>query len=192
MSPIPRAVCLTILFYTCGCFRTPAFEDVAVNLTLEEWALLGPSQTKLYRDVMRETIRMLASVVKGKKWEDENIEDLYQNPGRNLRNHMVERPCENKEGSQCGEVFSQIPGHNLNKKTPPGVKPPENHVCGEVSVGCSSTERHIRDPLGCKPCEYPECRQKAYTCKPCGNAFHFHHSFQTHERPLSGENFYEC
>nr|O60384.1 PUTATIVE PSEUDOGENE: RecName: Full=Putative zinc finger protein 861 [Homo sapiens]AAC08455.1 R30385_2 [Homo sapiens] len=97
-----------------------------------------------------------------------------------------------RKGSQCGEAFSQIPGHNLNKKTPPGVKPPESHVCGEVGVGYPSTERHIRDRLGRKPCEYQECRQKAYTCKPCGNAFRFHHSFHIHERPHSGENLYEC
>ncbi|XP_049997269.1 zinc finger protein 431-like isoform X3 [Alexandromys fortis] len=59
------------------------FQDVLVNFTQEEWALLDNSQKSLYKDVMLETCRNLTAI--GYQWEDYNSEEPCQSSRRNGR-----------------------------------------------------------------------------------------------------------
>ncbi|KAL1773242.1 zinc finger protein 709-like, partial [Sigmodon hispidus] len=90
-----------------------SFEDVAVNFTPEEWALLNSSQKRLHRDVMQETFKNLAAIIK--KQQDQILEDDYENI-REILPIAVQteyKLCENQEYEKklgtykkCGKVFS--------------------------------------------------------------------------------------
>ncbi|XP_027244677.1 zinc finger protein 431 isoform X3 [Cricetulus griseus] len=59
------------------------YDDVHVNFSREEWALLDLSQKNLYKDVMLETYWNLTVI--GYNWEDHNIEEHCQTSRRHGR-----------------------------------------------------------------------------------------------------------
>ncbi|XDB52596.1 hypothetical protein AB1E18_006135 [Capra hircus] len=117
-----------------------AFEDVAVNFTLDEWVLLDSSQRKLYRDVMRENFRNVVSVEA--KQEDHDIEDQDKNQERKLRNPKAERHSEKKDINSSEESFNLIPTPNVKRTR--DIKPWECRACGKVFMYHSSLTRHMK------------------------------------------------
>ncbi|XP_031199130.1 zinc finger protein 627 [Mastomys coucha] len=156
-----------------------AFEDVTVNFTQEEWALLDTSQRNLYREVVREIFTNLASA--GERW-DQAIEDWYRNEGRVLSSHIAERLSDSKQGSHCGEAISQILDHDVKKKSSPGVSLYECSECGLAFMPCSSG----------KPSSAHEGQEvRDCKCKRCETAF-CNYSFQVNGRSHHEDKAYGC
>ncbi|EHB15401.1 Zinc finger protein 791, partial [Heterocephalus glaber] len=126
------------------------FEDVTVTFTMEEWALLNPSQKKLYRDVMQETFRNMATV--GGNWEKQKNEEEQIHCQTHEEGHQGEKPYVFKK---CGKALSTNKYCQIHGRNHTGEKP---YICKQCGKAFSTNKYHQiyeRTHTGGKP----------YTCK---------------------------
>ncbi|XP_076778214.1 uncharacterized protein LOC143437287 [Arvicanthis niloticus] len=172
-------------YYIAICFSAVTYDDVHVNFTQEEWALLDPSQKKLYKDVMLETYSNLSAI--GFNWEDQNFDEHCQR-SRRLRRHERSQSTEKpSECIQCGKAFSlHAPSHAQRHESFHIEKTPYEVIqCVKAFAPYTSSQISKSTEIG----------QKPYECNQRGKGFAKHSHLKRHKSIHSGEKpfkYSEC
>uniref|UniRef100_A0A8C2LBC8 Zinc finger protein n=1 Tax=Cricetulus griseus TaxID=10029 RepID=A0A8C2LBC8_CRIGR len=166
-----------------------SFDDVVVNFTSGEWALLDSSQKKLYRDVMKETFMNLISIG---RIVEENIDVDYDKLQRNLRIQVTEQFCDYEYGIQCGKPHQETPENIVNVDSYSAsavygssrmdVKDVNGHLSSALLIRSQTEEK----PDGCQ-----EHMEKAIKREKYWKDFTYSESFQTLESTPATENVLE-
>ncbi|XP_060549457.1 zinc finger and SCAN domain-containing protein 30-like isoform X1 [Pantherophis guttatus] len=178
------------------CQDSDPFEEVAIDFTEEEWALLDSSQKALCREVMLEVTRNMAALGDGDGLENEKQLRLFKLQRAvssksqsdfctryNLTHHQ--RIHSSEKTNSClefGKRFTENSDITCRQRIDTEDRPYKCLECGKSFIDKWRLTFHLRMHMAERP----------YKCMECGKSFCQNSELIRHKRIHTGERPYKC